>query len=176
MSVYSLTLDPLVLTNPSFQRYWRRVETALKNKKKYPETAEFYRILRHLLDWKACSGDEEDKEICPITGKNRHIMTTLGWLSEEANMWMRKLDGIDLCRRFPDGNRSISGNFPDPRYDPRDFPDGQVRSERFNNGVIKGLPRNFYDDAWFKLLGDYDREELAFTDSLDLMYPQELET
>ncbi|KAJ3539644.1 hypothetical protein NMY22_g4643 [Coprinellus aureogranulatus] len=153
-------------------RYWRRVFSALKNKEKFPQTAVFYDIMANRLTWRACSGDEEDDEICQITGKNRHIITTLKWLSEEARDWMRQLDWIDLCRRFPDGQRSTSGNFPDPRYDPRDLPEREACPERFNNGVIKGLPENFYDEDW--LVG-VDRDALNMQGSIDLTYPPELE-
>lgn len=135
---------------------------------------EFYKIFLYHLNWKGCSGDDTDGEICSITKKPRHLITKFAWRASEVREWVKLIDGIAMTNRFSDGDRSTAGKLPEPRYDAMDFDEPLVIKERFNNGSIKGLPRNFYDNKWFSKLETHELEELQCAPPLSLELPVKL--
>ncbi|TEB28556.1 hypothetical protein FA13DRAFT_1711840 [Coprinellus micaceus] len=160
-------------------RYFRRLRTCERYKDAFVLMMLLYMILLSKMNWRGCSGDEMDEEeLCEVTKKPRHLITTLDWRARSIRELMRKIDALDLFDRFVDGDRAIAGKFPEPRYDPRDFQGTKARTinENFNNGYLKSLPRNFYDDKWFHSLEPHEKESLDYQKPIDLTLPDALES
>ncbi|TEB37183.1 hypothetical protein FA13DRAFT_1705470 [Coprinellus micaceus] len=174
--------DSKVLANARqrrINRFFRRLRICERYKDAFVLMMLLYMILLSKMNWRGCSGDEMDEEeLCEVTKKPRHLITTLDWRARSIRELMRKIDALDIFDRFVDGDRAIAGKFPEPRYDPRDFQGTKARtiSESFNNGYLKGLPRNFYDDKWFHSLEPHEKESLDYQKPIDLTLPDALES
>lgn len=111
------------------------------------------------------SGDETDYGWQgPENRKPRHVVV-IDWRNPEVLLFFRILDALYTSTRFENDDKVDSGRFPNTR----------VRSNAVVKAkVVRGLPQNFYNPEWLKLLTTSEIDDLEMQPSVELNF--ELET
>ena len=125
----------------------------------HPDLMRFQSLWDNLA-WDAMSGDETDY----VQGKVHHVVTKLPWRSQEAEIWARKFDFVDLMTRHYDSGSRKRGAQPLQRFR------GSSRVDQFSDAP-RGLPENFYDKEW---LAQADRAKIKPKPPVDLTHTETL--
>ena len=113
------------------------------------------------LPYDICSGDESDDG---QAGEGPYYsVTTLPWRSHSFTDWCAPFDTVSLLNHYKSDGRRKRGNLPRPRQ--RGGRQVDQRSE-----PVKGLPLNFYNDAWLDALHEDAREALGIQPPIDLTH------
>lgn len=117
------------------------------------------------LSANAMSGDEtEHNSDGEVT---HHVITRLPWRHSAIDNWLRTFDQLHMSTRFNSSDLPMRGQFPHVRAT-------SSRPERYIAGVVKGLPRNFYDPTYLSSLTERERKNLCMQDELDLSFSPEI--
>lgn len=112
------------------------------------------------------SEDEPDWRSAPGKVPTNYFVVRPAWRSAGVTSWLQVIDNVYLARRFTTDGRVTAGNWIRNR----------IRSGRVDQTAapIKGLPVNFYDKEWLRLLPAKKKRGLRATEAVDLSHTEEM--
>lgn len=110
------------------------------------------------------SGDETDHSWQGRRNQQPHHVVIIDWRNPEVLVFFCILDGLYFSTRFEHDGRIAAGRFPNTR----------IRSNIVVKGkVVRGLPANFYNPEWLKLLTPSEIDDLEMKPSIELNFAPE---
>lgn len=110
------------------------------------------------------SGDETDHDWNGPRNQQPHHVFIIDWRNPEVLVFFCILDGLYFSTRFEHDGRIDAGRFPNTR----------LRCNTVVKGkVVRGLPENFYNPEWLKLLTPTEIADLEMKASIELNFAPE---
>lgn len=120
-----------------------------------------------LADGGGMSEDEPDPRSVALPSTTRkYFIIRPAWRSQQVTDWLRVMDNVYLDHRFAADGRATRGKWTRNR----------VRSNKVDQTAeaIKGLPGNFYDEAWLASLSPKKKRRLRIQEEIDLTHTEEM--
>ncbi|KAI9462601.1 hypothetical protein HD554DRAFT_2041178 [Boletus coccyginus] len=129
----------------------RRKRIVMENRFRDPETWDTITKIIAMLDVEGMSGDEMDS---PPTWKPKGLRRLeLTWLSPSISLLFRSVESYEPAIRIENMREQIGNSSFVHHWEPR--------SKDTKSGPVGGLPRNWYNDDWFRGLDSGARKMLV---------------
>lgn len=156
-----LLIDHPAYVPPLVQVYDRRYRVARHFARQDPHLKASLKTFWKYATPDVMSGDETDHSWQGPLHQKPHFVLIIDWRNPEVLIFFRILDGLYFSTRFEHDGRIDSGRFPNTR----------VRCNIVVKGkVVRGLPRNFYNPEWLKLLTPSEIDDLEMRPSIELNF------
>lgn len=126
----------------------------------------FNRVWKHATK-DVCSEDEA--YIVNDRIQYRKIRPAWRSTAPDVDAWFRTFDYLHLSTRFQRSGRRKQGRIPGHRHP-------AILGMRVSNPKVypRGLPENFYDEAWFADLTHSQRKDLGKKDAIELNFHDDI--